>query len=253
EVDAAVEPQNRLIWYRRWDWSLPRFVPLYAAIHLTIQGTLSTLVYRGCLRFAEWRGDAGQLYAQWELAIPFIPAMVVPYLSVYLLFVGTFFVCRSARELMTLSLRLLSGLLVSAASFCLLPLQSGFVRPQVAGFYGELFRVIDANDAPFNMAPSLHVTTTVILAATLAAHSRRWLRGLLMGWCGLIVASTAFTWQHHLIDIATGLLLGAGCVRLIRPTAAPASACGVESSTDVLRGRLRSPVVGASCPAAEAQ
>lgn len=206
---------------RRFDWSAKRLVPLYAAIHLCVQGALSTGVYNACLRVAGSRDSVGRCYAAWELRIPFWPVMVIPYLSVYLLFVATFFLCRNARELAILALRLTTGLAVSGLCFVLFPLRCGFQRPAVDGLSGWLFGLIDAADGPYNMAPSLHVTTTVILAGTLVARlPGRW-RAPVIAWCTLIVISTVLTWQHHLIDVATGLALGAACVKWIagRPDA----------------------------------
>jgi membrane-associated phospholipid phosphatase len=209
-----------------FDWSAPRLVPLYAAIHLCVQGALATIAYNLCLRSAAARGGAGvgRLYAAWELSIPLLPAMVVPYLSVYALFVLTFFLCRNARELAELSLRLTGAVIVSAACFLVFPLHSGFDRPAIDGAFGALFRLIDAADGPYNMAPSLHVTTTVILAATLAKLTSGWMRRGLVAWCALIVCSTVFTWQHHLIDVVAGLALGWACTRIrLTATATDAS------------------------------
>lgn len=199
----------------KWDWSLPRFVPLYAGIHWAIQGALSTYVYNACLRHAEASTSVGHLYAKWELSIPFWPMMIVPYLSVYLLHAATFFVCRSARELMVLSLRLMAAVTVSGIFFVLWPLRNGFNRPVVEGTFAPLFRLLESADAPFNMAPSLHVTTTVILAATISTHTRGTVRAIILAWCATIVASTLLVWQHHLIDVISGLALGAACVKLI--------------------------------------
>src|SRR3954447_17897640 len=44
-------------------------------------------VYIGGAGFAESRAVRGQLYASWEFSIPFWPAMIAPYLSMFVLFV----------------------------------------------------------------------------------------------------------------------------------------------------------------------
>jgi len=44
-------------------------------------------IYLGCAAITAARANPLHLYAQWELSIPFWPFMVVPYLSMFLLFV----------------------------------------------------------------------------------------------------------------------------------------------------------------------
>jgi len=215
-------PSPKRFWHPRDDggfYRAKRTRPFWAAVHLLVQGALSTAVYQACLAWTARRGDAGRLYANWELSIPFIPAMIVPYLSVYLLFILTYFAARDVDELLRTSLRLTCGVMVSAACFLLFPLRSGFVRPPVEGAFAPWFRLLDSADAPFNMAPSLHVTTTVILGATLAGVARGGWRCAVLAWCAVIVLSTLFTWQHHVIDVITGLTLGLACIVLIRPRA----------------------------------
>ncbi|RLM49971.1 hypothetical protein DVK02_17545, partial [Halobellus sp. Atlit-31R] len=43
------------------------------------------------------------------------------------------------------------------------------------------------------------------------------LRLALSGWLLLVAASTVFTWQHHLLDVGGGLLLGLLVARVVRP------------------------------------
>lgn len=219
---AEADPRPAAEQPAKFDWSAPRLVPLYAAIHLCVQGAISTAVYNASLRLAAGRESVGRWYAAWELSIPLWPAMIVPYLSVYALFVATFFLCRNWRELAALALRLTTAAAVSGLCFVLFPLTCGFRRPAIDGWPATLFRLLDAADAPYNMAPSLHVTTTVILAATLYGLLGARLRWVMLAWCATIVLSTLLTWQHHLIDVATGLALGAACVRWVRlPPPAP--------------------------------
>jgi hypothetical protein len=88
------------------------------------------------------------------------------------------------------------------------------VKPATDGAFGFLFEVLVGFDKPFNQAPSLHVALTVILfdlyARMLAALGAAGLRRLVV----LVVVSTLTTWQHHFIDLPTGLLLGLLCLWL---------------------------------------
>jgi len=179
------------------------------------QAALFVLVYGGCLSFTVSRGDVGRMYSDWELRIPLVPAMIVPYLSIYALFFVSFFVCRSdPNELKLLSVRLTVSQLVAAACYLMFPLECGFQRPAIEGPFATMFKLLDATDRPYNLAPSLHVTTAVILGAVFVARTRGSLRAALTIWFALIAISTVLTWQHHLVDVVGGAMLGLACLRI---------------------------------------
>src|SRR4030095_5885775 len=69
-------------------------------------------------------------------------------------------------------------------------------------------------DRPFNQIPSLHIALAVILWALYARKVTGLARILLDVWFMLIGASVLTTYQHHFIDIPTGLVLGWLCVLL---------------------------------------
>ena len=78
-----------------------------------------------------------------------------------------------------------------------------------------MFDVLMGFDKPFNQAPSLHIALLVVIWAMFARHTHGlWLRGLLHGWMALIGVSVLTTWQHHFIDVPTGILAGWLCVWL---------------------------------------
>ncbi|MCI0641185.1 MAG: phosphatase PAP2 family protein [Gemmataceae bacterium] len=66
--------------------------------------------------------------------------------------------------------------------------------------------MIAIDDPPANAAPSLHVSLTCLLALALLRDFPRWwpvtTAGVILVWL-----ATLFTRQHHLIDVATGVLL----------------------------------------------
>ena len=65
----------------------------------------------------------GVWYFAWELAvIPYVPVMIVPYMSIDLLFFAAPFLCRDEREMRTFARRVLFSILVATAFFLLLPL-----------------------------------------------------------------------------------------------------------------------------------
>ena len=182
------------------------------------QAAVFALVYGGCLSFTASRADVGRMYSSWELRIPLVPAMIVPYFSIYALFFLAYFICRNdARELRGLSVRLTASQLVAAACYLMFPLECGFRRPPIDGAMGVMFKLLDATDRPYNLAPSLHVTTAVILGALFVARTRGVLRTLLAAWFALIALSTVLTWQHHLVDVVGGAMLGMACLRIPLP------------------------------------
>jgi protein-tyrosine phosphatase len=51
-----------------------------------------------------------------------------------------------------------------------------------------------------------------VYARNTPPHSHATLRWFVHGWFTLIIASPLFTWQHHLLDVATGAMLGQVCL-----------------------------------------
>jgi protein-tyrosine phosphatase/membrane-associated phospholipid phosphatase len=168
--------------------------------------------------FATWvtarRAEVGALVFEWERHIPFVPWTIVPYWSIDLLYGISLFVCATRRELDIHVRRLLTAQVIAVACFLAFPLRFTFVRPAIDGPYGWMFDVLGSFDKPFNQAPSLHIALMVILWAVYARHVARPWRPLVHGWFFLIGASVLTTWQHHFIDVPTGLLLGYFCLWL---------------------------------------
>lgn len=169
--------------------------------------------------FANWvasrRTHVGTVVFDWEPSIPFVPWSIVPYWTIDLLYGLSLFVCTTRRELDVLGRRLLCAQLISVACFLLFPLRFTFPRPDADGFPGLLFAVLADFDKPFNQAPSLHIAILVILWITYLRHLRGAWRWLLHAWFVLIGVSVLTTYQHHFIDVPTGLWVGWLCVWLL--------------------------------------
>ena len=148
------------------------------------------------------------LHLPWERAIPFVPEMILPYLSIDLLFVVSFLMARSDLELRRHALRVATAILLSGALFLLFPMRFGFERPTVEGWSAPLVALLGL-DLPFNQCPSLHISLALILWPMIRRTASGVGHRLLAGWFLLIGASPLLVYQHHLIDILGGLLVGA--------------------------------------------
>ncbi|MDR1064124.1 MAG: phosphatase PAP2/dual specificity phosphatase family protein [Azoarcus sp.] len=159
-------------------------------------------------------GVASFHYA-WERGIPLWPWTILPYWSIDLLYGFAFLCCRDRAETKRLGLRLLSAQLICIACFLAWPLRFAFERPPVEGLAGALFTALTSFDLPYNQAPSLHITLLVIVWRQFAAFTEiPGARRLIHAWAILIAVSVLTTWQHHFIDIPTGLAAGLICLWL---------------------------------------
>ena len=158
-----------------------------------------------------------EIYFAWERALPFCAWSIVPYWSLNLLYALGFFLCRDGRELARYVTQLLAAQMIATLFFIAFPLQMSWEKPAVSGLSGFLFSSLAAFDLPFNQAPSLHIILCVVVGAFYFRKARAvWLKAVLVAWFALIGLSVLTTYQHHFIDIPTGL--AAGCfVLLVRP------------------------------------
>ncbi len=144
----------------------------------------------------------------WEHHIPFLAWTIVPYWSSDLLYAASFLTCRTKSEIDRLGLRLLTVQCISIVFFVVVPLKLTHFRVPLDGFYAPLFQTLVSFDWSYNMAPSLHVSLAWILW--------RQFRGPVWGaWFLLIGLSTMTTYQHHFIDLPTGLWAGVLVTALI--------------------------------------
>jgi len=161
------------------------------------------------------RTQVGTWAFEWERTLPFVPWLVVPYMSLDLFFVTAPFLCTDRMELRTLGRRLTVAILTAGTTFLLMPLQFAFPRPDPVGWTARMFEVLYGFDRPVNLFPSLHLAILVILSAAYHRHTRGVLRWVTLTWFGLIGLSTLLTYQHHVVDVAGGLALGVFCCYLI--------------------------------------
>lgn len=169
---------------------------------------------------ASSRAVANSMAFDWERHIPFVPWTIVPYWSIDLFYGLSFLLCRTPGQVDRHAFRLLTAQLISVACFILFPLRFTFERPDTHGLFGLMFDILMGFDQPYNQAPSLHISLLVILWVRFMASTQGGFRIAVHVWSLLICISVLTTYQHHFIDIPTGLLAGFFCLWLWPDTGA---------------------------------
>jgi protein-tyrosine phosphatase len=198
-VEGAVSAAAPLPWRRAMAW-------------LAFLGPFFFLSYGLANWLAGQHAFVPSVVFGWESHIPFWDWTILPYWSIDLLYVLSLFVCASRSELDTHAKRLLTAQVIAVACFILFPLRFSFAHPATDGVWGLMFSALAQFDKPFNQLPSLHIALAAILWAL---YARKLSGAALIAmelWLLLVCGSVLTTYQHHFIDIPTGLLLGALCV-----------------------------------------
>ena len=97
---------------------------------------------------------------------------------------------------------------IAVVCFIGYPLTFTWEKPLTDGLTGRLFSALAGFDQPYNQAPSLHIILTMIIGRFYWYRFAQWARPLWLAWLLLIAVSVLTTYQHHFIDIPTGVLVG---------------------------------------------
>ncbi len=190
--------------------------------HLRLAGRQTLLVsawfvfvYVGADWVTAQRATRVRIYFSDELKLPLVPAFLVGYMSIYVLFLAAPFVLRTRREFISLARAQALAILVAGICFMMIPAHLGFppATDLELGKWRALFRFADQLNLDYNLVPSLHVALSVICLELFVPHAGAAGKLVLRLWAGLIAAATVLTHQHQLVDAVTGYLL-AGAVLL---------------------------------------
>ena len=187
----------------------PGWAHLRFAVMLAVVGGLwFTLVYVGADGITARRAAKWSVHFEGERTMPFVPEMIIVYVSLYSIFILAPFILRHRRELLALAVSCNLAILIAGLGFALIPAELAYPPPQRFGAFPELFRAADTLNLTYNLVPSLHVTFAVLLGAAVGRTADSTGRVLLWIWVAAIAGSTLLAHQHHVIDVVTGAILG---------------------------------------------
>lgn len=171
--------------------------------------TAFLLFYLGPNYLATFREGLHKFYFDFELTIPLIPWMIIPYASVYfspliLLFYSSENYAYRAR------FALLAQIFIALFFFLVFPAQLGFTRFVPEGFFSYCYRLIFALDQPHNLLPSLHVGFAFEWSLGIREINKKW-GPVILFWYILVCISVVTTHQHHIPDILTGMPMAYLC------------------------------------------
>lgn len=155
---------------------------------------------------------------EWELSIPLVPFFIIPYWSIDLFFIAAPFVIRDSEQLHLFVRRVIWSISIAGICFIVYPLQLAFIRPEVEGILGIFFSSLYSFDKVYNLAPSLHIALRTILWSVYGPVTTGLWNLLLRAWFVLVGISTVLVWQHQIVDVFFGNILGCLIVHLIRPS-----------------------------------
>ena len=192
--------------------------PLPLRIVSAVSLTLFCLVtYGACNASAAARATARCLAMSWEFDVPRLTWFVVPYWTIDVLVALCPLFTRRFDEWRTLLWRMVLAFLISCAVFLVFPCRCDYPRTIPDDWTAPLFQLLHLTDLPYNQAPSLHVAEAIIMAPVLLARlPNAGLRAALVLWFVLGSLGTVLVYQHHVIDIVTGAVVGFAAVRFIR-------------------------------------
>lgn len=196
---------------------------------------LFLVAYGGSNAYTATLPNVPSFFFEWERAIPFVPLLILPYMSIDLFFVAAPFVCRTRAQVATFAKRVSFAIVAAVTCFLVWPLKFSFERPRTGGMMGAFFDWFRTFDAPFNQFPSLHITLSWLLLDVYLRRGSYPVKAAVVTWFGFIIASTVLTFQHHVIDVAGGLILGLITVNLFRDQSEEAPSAAIPGSPSTIR------------------
>ena len=140
--------------------------------------------------------------------IPFVPFFILFYLSWWVLvWLPIFLSFNNLKLLKRVTFLFVSLNVVSNLIFLLFP--TTIIRPEIMGrsIVEQLTGLFYTLDAPYNLFPSLHISSLVASYCMVYYLKRSWAQ-VLLPWFLVVLISPLFIKQHSVIDVMGGLVLG---------------------------------------------
>ncbi len=142
--------------------------------------------------------------------IPFHPYALLAYLSLWIYVGAGPGLQRERAELLKYALWMGALCVTGLGLFYLWPTRLPDMGGDASGPFFEMLRRVDSIS---NACPSMHVAAAIFTAIRVhdvlaRIQAPRWLKGLNLLWCLLIVYSTLAIKQHVVLDVLAGALLG---------------------------------------------
>lgn len=198
-------------WYRKW---IGKWIPEYGILLLLVCCLFNNLIYWGAQQVM---GDAYHydFTTSLDRKVPFVKEWVLIYVASFVFWAFNYIlISREGKEkwYRFVTADLMSRL-ICGVFFFLLPTTN--VRPEVLGndFTAWVMRLVYDLDEPTNLFPSIHCLVSWFCYIGIA-HSKKvpkWYQSFSFVFAVLICASTQFTKQHYLIDIAGGIFIAEIC------------------------------------------
>lgn len=210
---------------RLGDWytvHLDRFIPHYALFSLIGCFLLNCLIYWGAQILA-----ADQYHYDFTTAldnsVPFQTEWVVVYILSYPFWVVSYAIIAKTstkEQWFKFVTADMMARVVCGVIFIILPTTN--VRPEIVGdgVTDWLMSLIYQADLPYNLFPSLHCLASLMCYLGMRRNDKvpQWYRDFTLLFAILIFASTQFTKQHYLVDVAGGVLIAIGCYAIASST-----------------------------------
>ena len=142
--------------------------------------------------------------------VPFCEWFVIPYVSWYLLIIGSlaYFLFYSVDSFKKLQTYIIITQIIAMAAYIIFPTRQD-LRPTVmyANPLTWIVNLIYSVDTNTGVCPSLHVGYSLGIASTWLREKSvpKWVRAAISIWCGVICISVAFVKQHSVVDILAAI------------------------------------------------
>jgi membrane-associated phospholipid phosphatase len=178
-----------------------------------VWGALIFALVYGVLGSCPWTQPIHLPLTALDQLIPLMPWTLLVYVSDYF-FIGLVLVSLKKPEPFSLAFyRMILGIMLSFIVFLMYP--TVYPRPGLPAdpLWSETFLFLHFLDQPTNCFPSLHVSITLIAAASLQSW-RPTLRIAAWIWAAAICLSTLTTKQHYAWDVLGGMVIAAASIGL---------------------------------------